>query len=327
MPVGQGYIFILLLALTVGTVALVLMQVLFGLLEVKKRKLQERLGGAPESAFVEAAPSYGSITLDSRPPIPAMLAQSPAMRLFHARLARAFPGVDIKRFMFMILTFAAVTAVVVGFGTGSYSAAMVCAIIAGILPFMIVSSRCARHQKVVEDQLPEALDFLARVLRAGHSLATGMQIAGDEIPEPLAGEFRRCYGQHSLGTSLDAAMKEMAQRVGTPDFSFFVTAVLIQRTTGGDLAEVLSNISTMVRARIRLQQHVKAITAQGRLVGYILLVLPVVFFLALYAINPKYASVLIDTQNHPEGVTVLGVAVFLQMLGLFTIKKIVTVRM
>jgi tight adherence protein B len=326
MPAGQGYIFVLLLALTIGTVALVLMQVLFGLLEVKKRKLQERLGGAPEAQF-DHQPAYGPITMTDTRAIPALLSSSPAMRIFHARLARAFPGVDINRFIFMIVTFAVATAIVVWLGTKSYSAGMFCAIVAGILPFMIISSRCAKHQKNVEDQLPEALDFLSRVLRAGHSLTTGLQMAGEEIPEPLAGEFRRCYGQHSLGTSLDVAMKEMANRVGTPDFSFFVTAVLIQRTTGGDLAEVLSNISTMVRARIRLQQHVKAITAQGRLVGYILLVLPVVFYLALYIINPRYARVLIDTQNHPEGVAVLSVAVFLQILGLITIKKIVTVKM
>ena len=119
-------------------------------------------------------------------------------------------------------------------------------------------------------------------------------------------------------------MKDMAERVGTPDFSFFVTAVLIQRTTGGDLAEVLTNIGNMVRARIRLQQHVKAITAQGRMVGYILLVLPVIFYIILFIINPKYARVLIDTK---EGFVALAIAVTLQMLGLISIKKIVSVKM
>ena len=197
-------------------------------------------------------------------------------------------------------------------------------VIAAMLPFLIVSSRCARHQKTVEDQLPESLDFLARVLRAGHSLATGLQMAGEELPEPLAMEFRRCYGQHSLGTSLEIAMKEMAARVGTPDFSFFVTAVLIQRTTGGDLAEVLTNIANMVRSRIRLHQHVKAITAEGRLVGYILLVLPVIFFSILYMVNKPYAEVLLITK---EGKYVLAFAVGLQLLGLITIKKIVSVKM
>jgi tight adherence protein B len=323
MPIGQSYIFILLLALTVGTVALVLMQVLFGLLEVKKRKLQERLGGAPE-VTLQNTPGYGSITMAEARGVPAMLGQSEAMRVFHGKVARAFPGVQLDRFILMIVSFAVVSAVVGFIGTKSIGGAIVCAFMAGVLPFMIVSSRCAKHQKVVEDQLPEALDFLARVLRAGHSLATGMQMAGDEIPEPLAGEFRRCYGQHSLGTSLEAAMKEMAQRVGTPDFSFFVTAVLIQRTTGGDLAEVLSNISGMVRARIRLQQHVKAITAQGRLVGYSLVVLPFFFAVVLYFINPAYIRILFETR---EGFALICSAVVQQALGLFFIRRIVAVKM
>src|SRR5439155_3613814 len=113
-----------------------------------------------------------------------------------------------------------------------------------------------------------------------------------------------------------------AIRVGTPDFSSFVTALLIQRTTGGDLAEVLTNIGNMVRARIRLQQHVKAITAEARLVGYILLVLPILFFFVLYFLNPRYAGVLLTTK---EGVYVLSSAVVLQLLGLVTIRRIVSV--
>ena len=224
----------------------------------------------------------------------------------------------------MIVAFAITSGTLAFVGTGSPIAALFCGVMAGMLPFLIVSSRCAKHQKIVEDQLPEALDFLSRVLRAGHSLATGLQMAGEELPEPLAGEFRRCYGQHSLGTSLEIAMKEMAERVGTPDFSFFVTAVLIQRTTGGDLAEVLTNIGNMVRARIRLQQHVKAITAEGRLVGYILLVLPMIFYAILYMLNRPYAEVLIKEK---EGFYVLCAALVLQVLGLVTIKKIVSVKM
>jgi tight adherence protein B len=253
-----------------------------------------------------------------------LLAKSPAVQQFHAKLARAYPGVVLKRFFLMIAGFAIFAGAFAFMGTRSTIAAGFAAAVAAMLPFLIVSSKCARHQKLVEDQLPEALDFLARVLRAGHSLATGLQMAADELPEPLAGEFRRCYDQHSLGAALDASMKEMAERVGTPDFSFFVTAVLIQRTTGGDLAEVLTNIGNMVRARIRLQQHVKAITAEGRLVGYILLVLPVIFYVILYLLNPRYARVLLDEK---EGVYVLTVALILQVLGLISIKKIVSVKM
>ena len=319
----DSYLFIGLLSLTVATVAGVLVQVLFGLLEVKKRRLQERLGAAPETNFASA---YGPIALAERPGanLTGMLARSPMVQAFHAKLARAYPGVVLQKFLMMIVAFAGLAGMLAFVGTHSIVAGIFAGAIAGMLPFLIVSSRCAKHQRLVEDQLPEALDFLARVLRAGHSLATGLQMAADEIPQPLAEEFRRCYDQHSLGATLDQAMKEMAERVGTPDFSFFVTAVLIQRTTGGDLAEVLTNIGNMVRARIRLQQHVKAITAEGRLVGYILLVLPVIFYIILYMLNPRYARVLLDEK---EGFYVLCTALILQVLGLVSIKKIVSVKM
>ena len=320
---AQSYLFVMLLAATVATIAAVLVQALFGLLEVKKRRLQERLGSSVEAQY-EAM--YGPIALAERPRdlLSGALARSQTIQTFHAKLARAYPGVVLKRFLMMIVGFAVMAGALAFIGTRSGTAAVFVGVACGILPFMIVSSKCAKHQKVVEDQLPEALDFLARVLRAGHSLATGMQMAAEEIPEPLAGQFRRCYDQHSLGAALEVSMKEMAERVGTPDFSFFVTAVLIQRTTGGDLAEVLTNIGNMVRARIRLQQHVKAITAQGRFVGYILLVLPVVFFILLYILNQKYARVLLDTR---EGFYILMIALTLQILGLVSIRKIVSVKM
>jgi tight adherence protein B len=172
--------------------------------------------------------------------------------------------------------------------------------------------------------MPDALDFITRILRAGHSLATGFQMAGEELPGPLGPEFSRCYAQHSLGQPLEEALKDMAVHVDVSDFSFVVTAVLIQRQTGGDLAEVLKNISGMVRARIRLQQHVKAITAEGRLVGTILLALPFIFFFLLYLVNRSYAEVLI---KYPEGRMLLAAGVFLQIMGLVTIRRIVTVKM
>jgi tight adherence protein B len=303
----------------------VLVQLLFSLLEVKKRRLQDRLGSAstPPEASYESL--YGSITLAERPgDLTGMLGRSEAVQAFNTKLMRAYPGVVLQRFLFMIVAFALAAGVLAYIGTQSVVAAVFGGAVAGMLPFLIVSSRCAKRQKVIEDHLPEALDFLARVLRAGHGLATGMQMGADEIPQPLANEFRRCYDQHSLGTTLDQAMKEMAERVGTPDFSFFVTAVLIQRTTGGDLAEVLTNIGTMVRARIRLQQHVKAITAQGRMAGYLLVVLPPIFYCLLYSINRPYARVLLDTS---EGVAVLAIALVLQVLGLVWIRKIVAVKM
>ena len=177
--------------------------------------------------------------------------------------------------------------------------------------------------KTFMDQLPEALDYLSRILRAGHSLSTGLQMMADELPQPLSGEFRRCYDSHSVGQALEDALKDTAIRVDNPDFGFFVTAILIQRQTGGDLSEVLTNISDMIRQRIRLQQHVKAKTAEGRFTGYILVVFPVVLFFVSYYLNPKYASVLLHTST---GLWLLALAAAMLMLGTWAIKKITTIK-
>jgi tight adherence protein B len=205
----------------------------------------------------------------------------------------------------------------------SLIAGLVGAGVLGYLPLMFINARRNRRQRQIADQIPDALDFLCRILKAGHSLSTGIQMMGDELPAPIGHEFRRCYAQHSVGQSLDQALRDMSIRVESADFAFFITAVLIQRQTGGDLGEVLRNISSMIRARVKLQQHVKAITAEGRFTGYILFAFPAVLFVLSWVLNPAYAGVLLKTET---GKLLLGLAFVLQMLGLAVIRKIVNVK-
>ena len=197
-------------------------------------------------------------------------------------------------------------------------------ILAGVLPLLWLVMRRRRRLRKFAKQLPDALELIARALRAGHSLASGFNLVADEMSAPIGVEFQRCYEEQNLGIALDDALRSLTDRVPNLDLKFFATAVILQRQTGGDLAEVLKNIGGMVRARIRLQQHVRAITAEGRLVGRILLGLPVVFFCVLYVINPKYAQVLLNT---PEGRWLSATAVLLQVLGMLTIRKIVAVKL
>jgi tight adherence protein B len=149
-----------------------------------------------------------------------------------------------------------------------------------------------------------------------------LQMIGQELPDPLATEFRRAYDAHSLGLPLDEALKDTAARIESTDFGFFVTAMLIQRQTGGDLSEVLEHISQMIRNRIRLQQHVRAKTAEGRLPGYILTAFPVLMFMISYTLNPAYAGMLL----HGYGLYMLGVSAFLCIIGLIAIRKITTLK-
>jgi len=308
-----------------GAIALfgwLLVQLVFYFAQRRRGQLHERLSGG---AAQQTSSVYRPIVLPKEEDnLRAMLAQKRLVGDFSRRLGQAYPGVTMLRFLTIEMIVILGTFASVGFITQSLTLGVLLAAFAALLPVAVVNMRRAKRQRLCDDQLPEALDFLSRILRAGHSFVTALQMAGDELPDPLAAEFRKIYDQNSVGHPMEVALREAASRVDTQDFAFFVTAVLIQRQTGGDLAEVLSNIGAMARSRIRLQQHVKAITAEGRMVGYILLALPFIFFFVLYAINPGYAGVLL---RDPMGRWVLIFAGIMQALGLLTIRMIVNVRL
>ena len=254
--------------------------------------------------------------------VPQFLASKPIIQSLNRKLLQASPGASLSRFFMLVAVLAFVTFFLAFAIGGSLVVSIVGSALAGYIPFFYLNSKRNKRQRLMADQLPEALDFLSRVLRAGHSFSTGLQMMADELPQPLAGEFRRCYDQHSLGQSLDESLKDTAARVENTDFAFFVTALLIQRQTGGDLSEVLGNISGMIRGRIRLQNQVRAKTAEGRFTGYILVAFPAVMFGLVYTQNPEYCHKLLTG----DGRYLLGIALGLQMAGLFTIKKITTIK-
>ena len=159
-----------------------------------------------------------------------------------------FPRTTVSRFVVLAAFIGAVAFLVVMMTVDSAMVGAAAGAVAAYVPFLVLSLKFSKRSKTINEQLPETLDFLARILRAGHSLSTGLQMMGTELPDPLASEFRRCYDQHSLGASLQDCLKDMAARVESTEFSFFVTAVLIQRQTGGDLSTVLGNISAMTWA-------------------------------------------------------------------------------
>ena len=255
--------------------------------------------------------------------LPPRLAEMPFFQGLNRQLSQAFPDLQLVKFLYAAAGVSALLAVMTWAVTGSPVFGLLAGLFGGYAPFFIVASRRTKRQRLLADQIPDALDFLSRVLRAGHSLTTGLQMMAEELPKPIGEEFARCYDQHSLGQPLEDCLKAMSLRVESTDFAFFITAVLIQRQSGGDLSEVLRNIGGMIRQRIRLQQHVKAKTAEGRFTGYILVAFPAVMFLIAYVLNPQYAGILVHTST---GLMLLGTSFGLCMLGLFAIRKITTVK-
>jgi tight adherence protein B len=192
-----------------------------------------------------------------------------------------------------------------------------------VLPILCLTRRRNKRLKKMTDQLPDVFELLGQALRAGNSLATAMQLAAKELPDPAGTEFGRVFHEQNLGLKIEDALRNMADRVDVLDVRFFVTAVLIQRQVGGDLAEVLDKIGAVIRDRIQLYGTVRALTAEGRLSGYVLLGLPVVVFLVLMYVNPEYMSLLYVDRT---GKTILTVAIVMQLMGWALIKKIVNIK-
>jgi len=191
------------------------------------------------------------------------------------------------------------------------------------LPLMALSFKSKARKKKFNYQLPDVFDMLCQALRAGHSLASGIQLVGQQLPDPAGAEFYRCFQEQNLGIKLDDALRNMADRVDILDLRFFVTAVIVQRQTGGDLAEILEKISAVIRDRIKILGQVRALTAEGRLSGWVLSALPVLVFFVAKALNPEYVDILLHEKS---GQAMLGVAIVMQIMGMLMIRKIVNIK-
>jgi tight adherence protein B len=191
------------------------------------------------------------------------------------------------------------------------------------LPWLLVRRARARRLVRIEEQLPDAADFIARALRAGHSFSNVLQIVGNELPEPLSGEFRIAREEINYGVPLDEALHNLAARIPLTDLRYLVIAILIQRETGGNLAEILSNIGHIIRGRLRLVAQVRVLSAEGRMSAWILGLLPFAVGGMLVLVNPGYVSAL---WTDPLGVKLLWTALVMITIGVIWLKKVIRIH-
>lgn len=191
------------------------------------------------------------------------------------------------------------------------------------LPFMWLLKRKQQRVRKFVEAMPEAVELIGRALRAGHGLASGLHLVAEEMKGPIADEFNRVFEEQNLGIPIELSLRNMADRIPVMDVRFFVIAIIIQRATGGDLAEVLDKIGRLIRQRFELLGHVKALTAEGRLSGIVLLALPPGLLAFLSFSNYGYISPLFTTS---VGTKMLAVTGGLQLLGAWMINKIVAIK-
>ena len=195
-------------------------------------------------------------------------------------------------------------------------------IVGALAPYLYMRNRRARRISAFEGNLPEAIDLLARAIRAGHPLSSGFKMVADEMQDPIATEFRQTFEENRFGVPFEDAIQEMSDRVDLVDVRILVTAILIQREVGGNLAEVLDNLASVIRARFTIRRQLRVYTAQGRISGYVLAALPIVVGAIIYLLNPEYGMLMF---THSLGRFFLGLALVMQLLGFLWIRKIINI--
>ena len=200
---------------------------------------------------------------------------------------------------------------------------VVLALFFGSIPYLIVRSKRKKRLATLEEQFPEALDFLARSMRAGHAFSISLEMLGEEMADPLGQEFRALFNEQNLGAPIDIALRNFATRVPLLDVRFFTSSVLLQKQTGGNLSEILSRLAYVIRERFRLKGQVKAASAHGRLTATILTVLPLATMVGLLFVAPGYLQ---GMAADSDGKYMIGGAIVAQILGNYFIKRIINIK-
>jgi tight adherence protein B len=207
--------------------------------------------------------------------------------------------------------------------SGWFLAALPAGFVLAVLPFWWVRRRRARRMDAFQRQLPEALDLIARALRAGHTFDGGMRMVVDEFDDPIGPEFGQTLDEINFGAHVDEALRGLLERVDCPDLKFFVVSVNIQRETGGNLAEIIGNIASLVRERFKLLGKVRVLSAEGRLSATILLALPFLIAVVIQFLNPDYMT---DLYTKPMGRLLLGAALVSMSFGALIIRRMVRIK-
>jgi tight adherence protein B len=322
MPAGIAVAFIVVFALILLAVSLALK-----FLDARrKRQVNDMLQTASGEPVVAMSNLLKEIEADKPSGLKAMVASLHFSRHAQEQLQQAGLDWSSSRLLAAMALMA-----IPGLGMGTLMpflfngpiTAVVLALICGALPYLYVRHKRKKRLDALEELFPEALDFLARSMRAGHAFSISLQMVGEEIPDPLGQEFRTLFNEQNLGAPLDIAMRNFSNRVPLLDCRFFTSSVLLQKQTGGNLSEILSRLAYVIRERFRLKGQVKAASAHGRLTATILTLLPIATMLGLLVVAPGYLQ---GMAADPDGKWMIGGAIVAQVLGNFFIKKIINIK-
>jgi len=289
----------------------------------EKMRIAKRLQAISVGVSSQASSLAKERLLAKTPELQSFLLRIPRIHLVDRMLLQSGLNISVAGFI-AITSLALASGAVVGLLLAVSSwVAFVIAIVAGIIPYLYVKKSKFKRMEIIELQLPDSLDLMGRAMRAGHAFPSALQMVSSEMPDPIASEFRIVFDEINYGIPAQEALMNLSTRVPSTDLSYFVIAVLIQRETGGNLAELLGNISHLIRERMKLLGTVRVLSAEGRLSAWILTLLPFVLGFVLNLVNPNFLSML---WTDPLGIKMVIYALGLMVIGIFTMSRIIKIR-
>jgi tight adherence protein B len=288
---------------------------------IKERLSEERKG--PERSPEDELALVRDEQLSAIPVLDAILRRSERVSAIQKTLQQA--GLTFRAGNFLAFcAVCGVAAAILAYAFGKRVEFAWIALLAGFLtPYAYASIQRTKRFEKFEELFPEAIDTLARAVRAGHAFTTALELITNEVSEPVAGEFRQLYEEQKFGMPVRDALMNLTDRMPLVDVKFFVTAVMLQRETGGNLAEILDNLSYVIRERFKIQRQVRVYTAQGRLTMALLMGMPPIIVVTMLVLNPAFIRPLF---SDPIGHTLLVAGITLQTVGYFVIRKIIKIQ-
>lgn len=326
--VGGGWIGAAVAALAVGLATLSAFLLLEWFRELRRqKKVQGQLQRLAEESLGGDAPAAAAMyrrKSGSGGPFSALLERLPRTRDLQIMLDQAALDWSVLTYFVLAAGFALALGLGMFLVTRSVLYTLPLAALGAALPHLYVRNRRDKRIRAFEERLPEAIDLLGRALRAGHPLTSGLKMVADEAGQPIAGEFRRVFEEQRFGMPLDETLYGLADRVPLVDVRIFISAVLIQREVGGNLAEILDKLSSVIRMRFTLARQLRVITAQGRISGYVLGALPIALGVMMFALMPEPTTRFVTSEG---GRYLMMGAVVMQIIGFLWIRKIVDIKM
>ena len=318
--------------MSIGTIFIIILVLSFAVIVLTMKPTKSEVAVQQRLSMIEGI-SSGQVdlppdllkkeTLSEIPTLNDLMHQFPVFTRLHHFMAQA----DSQRSVGELVTGSLLIGIVGGWASDIWLPTRALAFLAGVVlaavPFVYFYVVRAQRFKHFEELLPDAIDLMSRALRAGHAISSAIEMVSEESSDPIAMEFRRIFEEQNFGLPLREAMLNLTDRVPLPDVRFLVTAILVQKETGGNLAEVLDKSAAVIRDRFRLRGQLRVYTAQGRLTGWILAGLPFIMFFAITVVSPKYEHILI---TDPTGQKLIYAGIAMMIIGGYIIHRIINIE-